>query len=816
MSRQFQLTSATVLGDGQNVRLQFEAGVAVGQAALVRSTDCGFFDETPGIDAGLTVQVNGVAAEIMGVRAEDWNMPLAWVLPPTTGGSISAGSYVFLLAIADAGGNEIYTSPPIYSYSNESGVAIPASGSVTFGWRKALLAGQTVRIYAATSSPIYTNLKLVGSYSSVGATSYTLNSFNGSGATWASQSVCLKVNVRTSSPLPCGSTVTVSAPANLVVDGLGNGTAAVSTTATNQSVVNANGFLAVESFTFSKTVYISYSHGTDSPDAGTLAKPYKTKNYADSQVSSSQKNVRFCWLRGDTWPADQWVTAHWGTSLTTPTLFESYWNPAYGADPGTRPVLQDSAIDGNNPNGWFWFGQGDTTNQGRATYGTWPYQYFRGLAFVRDTSLIANGDTWVTNKTQDYVIISDCLFQNICLVAGYGSAQFIASIGCMIHKSIIHTALASTVTNSKHVSGIFIAHCGDFTFKDTLFSHNGWKGLTDPSNNDQFNHNDYQSSMSRDTIVDGCWVFDGCLSGVQMRGGGGCWYSVFAGNASHYSGGDTFTIKKCVFQDGGIYNSVINPADSTNPEARIAYNIFVGNSGIDEKRVANTNYDGIHFVHWDSIGSWSNNWIAIRHNTSVDAGSYSLGNKLPNQKALVDHNLIVNRPGTGVDYQGTPLRSARLGSGSFDVNTQAQVNYNAYQISTQNSAFYWPDVSTKSFAAWQAKGRDVNGIALASTPAFSRGTYKLAGWAQDNSLGSSLSSLDSALRTRQAGSWGVWSDASKCYQAFAAAYTPTLASVPAIGSARTAHYGAADNRPAPQGRQGGRRNVSRNKNRFFG
>ena len=118
----------------------------------------------------------------------------------------------------------------------------------------------------------------------------------------------------------------------------------------------------------------------------------------------------------------------------------------------------------------------------------------------------------------------------------------------------------------------------------------------------------------------------------------------------------------------------------------------------------------------------------------------------------------------------------------------------AAEISSQARAIAWPDVLGRSFAAWQAAGRDVNGISLPGDPTFTQGAYTLGNWAQACGVGSTFDSMWQALRARQKGVWGSFYDAASCYAAFATAYTPTNGSVPAADSTGLGYYGASDNR----------------------
>ena len=107
----FMLAGANVLADGLTVVLEFQAGVSVGQNPVNRLRDTGMADYLPGVDAGYFVQVNGKPAEIVGIEASDWTMPLSWINAPINGKSgLPAGNYYFLVTVVDREGREKYVS----------------------------------------------------------------------------------------------------------------------------------------------------------------------------------------------------------------------------------------------------------------------------------------------------------------------------------------------------------------------------------------------------------------------------------------------------------------------------------------------------------------------------------------------------------------------------------------------------------------------------------------------------------------------------------------------------------------------------------
>jgi len=972
---EFQLTSAEILGDGLIARLQFESGISVGQSAVNRLVDTGFPDYLPAVYSNSLVTINDIPVEVIGVQSEDWNMPMPWIEPPSSGGSIASGTYFFMITLEDSSGNEIYVSPAIWGYQDETGelgTVIYSGQKLVFSWRIPCPVGGKVNIYACTQKPIVGNLQRVASVdhsSLTSLTSYILTSFSGDNALFSPRSTTWTVTCKLANPICFGQEVSINIPSNILIDEKGNYTQSVNSySATNYSVVGSDGFLATPenisanfgSLTFNQTIYLSYSHGTDSLGSGTLSNPYKTVSYAMSKISSSNKNIRFCFLRGDVWPSDVWKRSYWGLSYDKPSLFDSYWNYSYGSDPETRPIITygDPYYDLPSKNldaTQILWQQSDNTGQ-TTGYGKHPYCYFRGLSFQADTTYANTGPSWPTNTAEDWVVISDCEFLNVQLIGSYGSPQNIAPIGCMIHRCIIHQNHASpintypdtgssgnslvfpdrfinpwagyasvgnnlivpgqnyirffnvgtrwnisgwgitvsegsttetkiltthsdgngsywnvnsnwsntftrsgcsisldptnqqfqilsgtgsgsttytidsydfgtrtatvspslpTVDNTTriaflplgywslggHIQGIFVAHCGDFLFSQNTFDKNGWNWFNDVMTyNDIYNHNIYLSAMTRNVVLHSNYILRANSVGAQLRGGGVCAYNVFAKNTHGNNLINGGMVYKNIYTDQGLYNTNTNTCGSHTPGHINDFNIFLKTRGALENGIPNQNYTGITCFISDEVG-YAHSYISLRHNTYVDAGSIFIGYRLPVPgKLQVHNNLSVNRSVTGVDYQNTPLRTTVLGplASNWQINGNSTVaasisgqvdwDFNAYKITSQNTAFYWPDVTTKVFSVWQSHGRDINGIAFNSDPSFVNGSYLISDYALEVGIGSNFDDFWANLVSRQSGVWNDYNDASNCYNSFANAYQPLFSDIPSYGR----YFGATD------------------------
>ncbi len=425
----FELTQANILPDGQTVRLKFEAGSAVAQAPLDRLNDVGFMDYLPARQAGKAVKVNGEQTRIIGVQCEDWNTPIPWIDPPGAGGQFAAGEYFFLVTLVDAKGREVKVSPPVIGNSDnngERGHEIPTNHQVTLHWRDEIPKAGSARIYVAKAKPLLENLRLLATVTSGNSVTLKSGEAPAGAPGFKRQSVCLTLTCAFDKRVTLGETATVIAPAGLCADGLGNATGAGTIKAVNHSVVNKNGQLAIEAMKFTDLVHISASRGNDATADGSLSKPYKTLTRA-FEARKGKRNVRFSLLRGDDFAFESWTVAFPGESAARPTVFDSYWNPAYGPDPQTRPMLHADASSAPDPNGQrLWFRQYDHAT---GKVGDAPYQFFSGLAFLGDQAKGALPPIWPAGSPQDHIVVIGCQFRNVQLQPSYGSAMKRATVG---------------------------------------------------------------------------------------------------------------------------------------------------------------------------------------------------------------------------------------------------------------------------------------------------------------------------------------------------------------------------------------------------
>lgn len=693
----FHLTNARILADGRTVRLQFEAGVSVGQPALDRLKDVGFMDYRPAQEAGKVVTVNGQAAKMIGLQCEDWNMPLPWIDPPQSGGSIKAGEYFFLVAIYDANGRETHVGPPVFGNSDNSGERghMLAEGSkVTLNWRVAPPTGGHAAIYVATAKPIIGNLRSVGESNGTSCTLTNLTPKDNAWV-WQRQSVCLTVTCLLDREIVHGLATTVTVPDGLVSDEKGNSTTAAGVTAENWSCLNILGTLNTQRGT---PVCISSSQGDDNTADGTEAKPYKAIGKA---LKTGAKWYSF--KRGDTFPFEPWLVQTPGASLDDAVCYDAYGE-------GAKPILLGDTSTAPDPNGErVWFRQYDPKT-GRV--GDAPHQYFEGLRFVGDPTRGALPPIWPAGSPQDHIVLIDCEFDNVQLQPSYGSAQKRAPIGNALIRCTVSNVHAN-VSSPAHVQGMFIAHCGDFLISECDFDRNGWRYDGDtqtPASNDIFCHNVYCASMARQVIAVSSVMKDGGHSGLQMRGGGVCYDSHFTGNVSGFSAMDTHSLIECAFEVNGLYNHIVSQSPSWAPQAIHDGNVVRDQKGFDQTRTVVANYDGLNCFHHDSQGQYVPHMIVVRSETSRNGGAISMGNQLPTGHLIVTDNRIDN---VAKDYKGNPLRNVVTKANVNGWNSPAITwDRNTYTHTGARDAYVVGDRSTDSFAQWQRTGSDEHGQEL--------------------------------------------------------------------------------------------------------
>ena len=363
-----------------------------------------------------------------------------------------------------------------------------------------------------------------------------------------------------------------------------------------------------------------------------------------------------------------------------------------------------------------------------------------------------------------------------------------------------------------HVQGVYCDNASDFVFSQSVVDQCGWiRSDGDKSANTIFSHNLYLSFQARGLVTWGNWLTKGGSWGLMQRGGGTVAYNVFAENThALYQCSTSSSAMHNLFWRNGLFelHSKWHYDDISNHVVH-DFNIVLSPTGCDEKGKLIWDFGVIaatHFSHGIKEGAPA--YYAARHNSFIDAGGFQIGIRAPVPgRATLRNNLIVNRPKTGVDYKDNGLRSmvcslekgwttngaCRVG----DDYAWEDIDCNAYLLSANNRALDWLGLATRSFQAWQASGRDHNGVALDSLT-FQDGSYDLEAWAKQNKLGVTFDELRENLKARETGVWSDAYDAQKCYQAFQVAYAPDSRSLPALDKTPLGYYGAADPR-APVG-----------------
>lgn len=357
--------------------------------------------------------------------------------------------------------------------------------------------------------------------------------------------------------ITAGQTLMVDAFPSILSDRFGNATSAF--TAATPGSVNSpavvplvnNSLMGPDGHTgaFARgsggvTVYVSSSHGTDNQSftaAQNLSTPYATIEKALSQLLANGqhgKGAAIEVLRGDTFTAGGAIQTG-GQDAAHPFVIESYWNPAYGPDPGTRPVFNIDASSGNTA-GLFSFGGGGTP-------ATLDNVVIRGLDFeaVNTTSttgkdadgfyLLQPGSNW----TLDNVVVRN--FNNNVVVES-GGINGLNIIRC-------------TVTGSWNGQGIYLGNITSPLISQCTIDDNGHVNA-DHTGANIFLHNIYVQTTCGPGLVWGNAITNGGSHGIQLRPGGVLAYNHLAGNAiAGFIGGI----------GGTAYKNVVVGSDDIDP-----------------------------------------------------------------------------------------------------------------------------------------------------------------------------------------------------------------------------------------------------------
>ncbi len=485
---------ARVMGCGRILRTQFEMGPAVGQAAKNRITTTGVPDYLPGQDLGksLTVTYGGVTlttTKLIGTLSHDHNEPQAWHDGYVSGGAMPTGTYIFQVVICDAAGTEKYTCHWT-AHGNSTGSRAldgidnsTANAKCKLQWRQAVPSGGSVKLFGARQ-PIGTTLavyqmKLIKTIPFVdldSPTSYTLTDFPTGTDTIAYSSTTWLQEWLLPAVIPFNAPVTITAPAGLIVDELGNATEAVTASVgalgtivtLNESDLGTDGWVArpentscpYGTFTFAQpAVHVSFQYGNDTSGTGAIGAPYKTIGKALLKYNTDQKNINIRLLRGDVWPTgDFWTRSHFGNSRGAPFLVDDYWNPAYGTDPligdaeNARPTVTVShpywdMVQSTFPTGGQqWSGASPNGTLSGVPPQERPYTVYSGIYFKADPAFASYAGGWPGGGQSDHQRIIDCRLDNVEVNPSNTTTKR-PTTGSMIYRcQMYHVSTGSTDT----------------------------------------------------------------------------------------------------------------------------------------------------------------------------------------------------------------------------------------------------------------------------------------------------------------------------------------------------------------------------------
>lgn len=212
-----------------------------------------------------------------------------------------------------------------------------------------------------------------------------------------------------------------------------------------------------------------------------------------------------------------------GRDFAHPVVFGSYWNPADGPDPATRPILRNIA---NN--------SAFSSQIGGGAQGSYRHMVMRGLRFEFDPDgnpdgAYATSIGWSGER--------NTLFEDVAVIRcpqngtgiGGGTSQWI--VNQMFHRCIIVDGNISGGGNAAGLtpdwgapSGAIISQC--------ILDQNGYTS-TDLVHSDIFSHNNHGSFGTCPELWLECILRRGGASGVQLRNGGCLAYTVMSRNALH-------------------------------------------------------------------------------------------------------------------------------------------------------------------------------------------------------------------------------------------------------------------------------------------
>jgi hypothetical protein len=548
--------------------------------------------------------------------------------------------------------------------------------------------------------------------------------------------------------------LTVSAPAGLLVDAFGNATAAFSgVAAANRSLVDADGFTS-GSFTRGAgglTVYVSSTRGDDARDlaaAGNPATPVATLERADEILSAAaarDKGSAIRFLRGDSIAVDWgvYLNHYGGPDRLHPAVFESYWHAAFGADPGTRPVLSQPARQ---------------TIFNAAGVGGRANTVIRGL-HVKGGGLGLNAIFGTNDLTLDDNILE-------------GQATTFNSAGVTYLRNIFRDIYNVT----GHSQAIYEGGGADTLVSQNAFDYVGRKSV-DLQGMNVFSHAIYHQYDNRPIVLWGNMFRE--AEAVQMRAGGVAAYNVFTRVANSLF----------VASPGGyIYKNVVERCrDIITPEGDVLPRGAGPTLGVTSRGLAPTIGSVAEFnfvLNEESVGTgFSFGYrqapgVVVRNNTISRAGL--LGFAESDAPGVASYRATRN---IMHDDEGMLFEAYFSGGRSW---------YESDGNLLSPPANGTGQTSRGTLATWKATtNSEANSVEAA--PDFVNPTAGLGGFDALHGGDGTEAAHVAAQRARAAGTWGDRFDATRTWAFYATQYRPA-ASPAGTGAGPWDYYGAADYR----------------------
>lgn len=590
--------------------------------------------------------------------------------------------------------------------------------------------------------------------------------------------------------------VTVSAPAHLVSDGVGNWTGGFeSVAAENLSLVDQDGF-STENFTRGEggvTLYVSASHGNNSrtfAQAQNPNTPLKSPQIALDMLEQNDQDGRGAairLLRGETFSAPLNLNIG-GQDRRHPLVLEDYWFD-YGdgkVDPRTRPVIQSdwsAGVTGGlramRPSNMNKVGIDHVVIRGlefRAVKRSSPEDVGYGMRLYSGGHNWMIDDVLVTNYTHNISFhASQSHFEEVTIL------RSVITDAHLMYKT--PPPVGGAVLGSQ---GLFVSGTTGLMVSQSTFDRNG-RTTANFAGRNYYSHNMYLSAAEEagPATVWGNMVRSGGSHGVQLRPGGILAYNYLGRNvvAGFLDG-----------VGGAITHNVVESAEDFNASEKRGLGLLLGTA------------------HGTSLSSVMERNIVVHENSGAGKGlivlidpDWTIKNGLIRNNTLVNAGGMVYQIGTdpslGIEFSGNLVDARALdavsvkGGAPLTNWSWLESESNVYAATDLKTAFTWQG-GAGDLAKWRSMtGSDAN--SLIKTPTYVNGTARIQNFAAANGGGTTEATYASRMRERRLDTWVKYADMVLLYEFYAESYQPK--NLESLGNGPLDFYGAVDYRPAGLG-----------------